>query len=99
MSVNGIKITDVIVFPTKTTNLKSKIKAFAKVILNDQFTISGIRVIEGIHGPFIGFPQEYNKDDSKHYDICFPTTSELRSYISSQILDQYSQTLNLMAHA
>ena len=42
-------------------------------------------------------PQEYNKEAGKGYDICFPTTAELRSYINDQVLSQYAISLNLKA--
>lgn len=90
MSINGIEVTDVIVFPTKKKAEKDKMQAFAKIIINDQFVIKGIRIFEGPNGPFIRFPQEYNKEANKGYDICFPTTAELRTYMSDQVLAQYS---------
>ena len=43
------------------------------------------------------FPQEYNKAAGKGYDICFPTTAELRFYISEQVITQYSLTMNVQA--
>jgi stage V sporulation protein G len=95
MSINGIEVTDVIIFPVKNKTENSALHAFARVIINDQFIISGIRIFEGKNGPFIRFPQEYNKAAGKGYDICFPTTAELRTYISDQVLNQYSMSLNL----
>jgi stage V sporulation protein G len=97
MSINGLEITDVIVFPIKNKVENSSLNAFAKIIINDQFIISGIRVFEGKNGPFVRMPQEYNKEAGKGYDICFPTTAEFRTYISDQVLNQYSITLNVNA--
>jgi len=89
MSINGIEITDVIIFPVRRS--ESEVKAFARIILNDQFVISGIKVYESsIGSPFIQFPKEYNKESGKGLDICFPVTAELRAYISDQVLTQYS---------
>ena len=93
--VNGIKITDVVIYPFKPIPGKNNtIKAAAKVVLNDCFIISGIKVVEGKNGLFIAFPQEFSKDQEKHYDICYPITAELRSYFSARILDQFSTTIN-----
>jgi len=94
MSINGIEITDVIVFPVKKRVESSSLRAFVRIILNDQFIINGISVIEGKHGPFVSFPKEYNKTEGKGYDICFPIAAELRSYISDQILSQYELVTN-----
>lgn len=90
MSINGLEITDVIIFPVKNKTGDSTVQAFARIILNDQFIVSGIRIIEGKNGPFISFPKEYNKQAGKGYDICFPITAELRTYICDQVLSQYS---------
>ncbi len=89
MGINGIEVTDVVVYPIKNKKENSKTVAFARIVLNDQFIISGVKIIEGVNGTFIAFPQEYNKKEGKGYDICFPTTAELRSYFSEQVLSQY----------
>ena len=97
MDVNGMKITDVIVYPVKRKlDAKSKLMAFAKVVLNDQFIIHGIRIYEGVNGAFMTFPQDYQKKnkDGKPYDICHPTTAELRNYIDEQVMAEYALTEN-----
>ena len=86
--INGLEITDVIIFPVKKKD--GTLKAFVKVIINDQLIISGIRIVEGRNGPFICFPQETNERDGKCFHVCFPITAELRSYMSDQILSQYA---------
>ena len=95
MSVNGIEVTDVIVFPaTRYAEEGSSLKAYVRIILNDNLIINGLRVIEGRNGPFVSFPQrEY--DDGKMYDVCFPITTELRMYIVDQVLSQYSISLHV----
>jgi DNA-binding cell septation regulator SpoVG len=93
MSINGLEVTDVIIFPLKHKIDNSSLSAFARIILNDAFIVSGVKIFEGKNGPFIKFPQEYNKAANKGYDVCFPITAELRNYISDQVLSQYSLTV------
>lgn len=95
MAINGIEVTDVIIFPVKRRDETSNLKAFARIVLNDVFIISGVKIFEGQGEPFMRFPQEYNKKAGKGYDICFPITAELRTYIADQVLSQYS--ISLMA--
>ena len=116
MSVNGIEVTDVIVFPTnrngrfletqwqhierfyKVHKKGSSLKAYVKIILNDNLIINGLMVIQGRKGPFVSFPQrEY--EDGKMYDVCFPITTELRMYIVDQVLSQYSISLHIEEEA
>lgn len=101
MDINGMKITDVIVYPVNRKSDKSKLYAFAKVVLNDQFIIHGIRIYEGANGAFMTFPQDYtNKNkEGKFYDICHPTTAELRNYINEQVMTEYTLTRNQENHA
>jgi stage V sporulation protein G len=92
MDINGMKLTDVVVYPISSP--ESKVVAFAKVVLNDQFIIHGIRIYEGVNGPFMAFPKDYRKKnrDGKPYAVCHPTTTKLREYISEQVLVEYAVT-------
>ena len=96
MTINGLEVTDVIIFPVKKKIKDNKLKAFAKIVLNDQMIINNIRIFEGIHGLFVKFPQEYNEKEQKGYDIVFPITAELRTYMMDQVLSQYSLCLSMM---
>lgn len=89
MSLNGIEITDVAIFPIKTPQEGSKLEAFVKVTLNGSFVVSGIRIVRGSKGLFLGFPQNYNKETKEAYDICFPVTADLRDAITSVVLHKY----------
>ena len=93
--INGMKITDVVVNHLRERDPDSKLFAFAKVVLNDQFIIHGVRIYEGVNGPFMTFPQDRSKEntDGKNYDMCHPTTAELRNYIHDQVLAEYELTL------
>jgi len=76
---------------------KDKLMAFAKVVLNDQFIIHGVRIYEGVNGAFMTFPQD-NSDKNKtgaKMDICHPTTAELRNYISEQVMAEYALTVSV----
>ena len=101
MNINGMKITDVVIYPVKNKSDKSKLTAFGKVVLNDSFIIHGLRVYEGVNGAFMTFPQDYNNKNSegKPYDICHPTTAELRNYISEQVMAEYALTVSVEAAA
>jgi len=93
MAINGMEITDVVVYPIKNKIEGSKLSAFAKIVLNDQFIVNGIRIIEGENGPFIAFPQDYKSENQKGYNICHPSTAKLQNYIRDQVLAEYSFTV------
>ena len=93
-TINGLEITDVIIFPVKHKCKQSNLLAFAKVVFNDQFLVTGIKILEGKNGPFIAFPVEYDRISGKNYDSCFPVTRELREYITDEIISQYNISLH-----
>ena len=64
--------------------------ARASVILNDQFQIRGLRIMEGENGLFVGYPMDpfYNGDDFR--SLCFPITRQLRERIEKCVLEKYS---------
>ncbi len=98
MAYNGIKITDVTVHPIAQNREGNSLQAFARVVLNDQFVINSIRVLNGKYGHFIAFPQDYKshekkkgteKEEKRAYSFCFPITKELHAYISHEILERF----------
>lgn len=86
---NGITVTDSAVFPIKNKQEGSKLVAMCKVTLNEVFVVSGIRLVEGKNGLFIGFPQNYDKNTEKGYDICFPLSADLRDEITSAVIRKH----------
>jgi DNA-binding cell septation regulator SpoVG len=89
MPNNGIEITEVNVHPIKNKQEGSPLEAFVRVVLNDQFAISSIKVVKGKFGRFVSFPRDYNKKEGKGYSLCYPITKTLQEYMSRRILDEY----------
>jgi DNA-binding cell septation regulator SpoVG len=89
MSVNGIEITEIQVHSLKKKDPDSHLQAFARVILNGQLCINGIRIVRGKFGPFISFPREFNRKEGKGYNLCYPITKPLQSHLSERILSQW----------
>lgn len=89
MSVNGIEITEIRVHPVKKKDAASSLEAFARVVLNGQLCINSIRVVRGKYGPFVSYPREYNRNEEKGYQFCYPITKSLQAYLSEQILNQW----------
>ena len=89
MSQNGIEITEIKVSPIKDKQSDSPLEAFVRVVLNGQFVISSIKVVKGKFGLFVSFPREYNRNEGKGYNLCYPITKPLQEYMSQRILDEY----------
>ena len=92
--MNQLKITEIYIFPVKNEIPNSTLKAYARVVVNDQLTISGIRIVEGKNGLFISFPQEFRKEDNRYFNLVSVTTIESRQYFNDEILDEYLSLSN-----
>ena len=89
-SVNRMKVTDVTIYNISKREPNSKLYAFAKIELNNQFIIHGIRIYEGDNGPFMTFPQDSGHPGIKDQKIvCHPTTAELRVHINEHVMAEY----------
>ena len=89
-----LAVTQVQVFPFKEVPSMGHIVGMASVILNDQFQIRGLRIMEGENGLFVGYP---NDPFYKGYDfrsLCFPITRQLREHIENCVLEKYSAAVD-----
>ena len=66
---------------TKLDNPESKLKALATIVLNGNFAVGGIKVIETEKGMYVAMPNHLGKD-KQYYDDCYPVTAEMRKAIN-----------------
>lgn len=86
-----MKITNVSI--RKSDREDSRMKAVASVLLDDEFAVHDIRIIEGTKGLFIAMPSR--KTSSGGYrDIAHPISQEVRTMFEKEILDAYEKSLN-----
>ena len=89
-----LSVTQVQVFPFKEGPSMGHMVGMASVILNDQFQIRGLRIMEGENGLFVGYPMDpfYKGDDFR--SVCFPMTRQLREHIENCVLEKYQASLD-----
>jgi len=85
-----MNVTDIKVFPFK--NGDGKFKAFAHIVLNGTLRLTGLKVVEGENGLFVGYPSEKGKD-GQFYDIVHPVTRETRNMIQDAVLANYEKAV------
>lgn len=86
-----LEVTGVRVYLRKPSK-KSNLLASAQIELNDEFVVTGLKVLDGKKGEFVVFPAEQWKDEEYH-DIAFPITKEAREMICDAVLDAYHEKL------
>lgn len=81
-----MNITDV-----KITLLQSgNTLALASVTFNNQFAVTGIKVMNGKKGLFVAMPQRKDKNGNYH-SIAFPTTKEFRKHLEQIIINEFNR--------
>ena len=68
-----------------------KTKALARVVLNDQMQLTGLRVVDGSNGLFVAYPNDPGYEGEDYRSLFYPVTKELRDTIESEVLAKYHE--------
>lgn len=68
---------------------KNNLKGFATVTLDDELVLTGIKIIKGSKGLFLGMPSTYWESDEEYHDIFFPVTADFREELTEQVIEAY----------
>lgn len=83
-----MKITSVSV--KKVEKEDSRMKGIATIVLDDQFAVHDIRIIEGDNGLFTAMPSRKTATGG-YRDVAHPINPEARNMIEKAILDAYNK--------
>lgn len=82
--ITNVKIN---LFNKKNNNLK----AFVQVELDSELVLTGIKLVKGNKGLFLGMPSQKWDSDEEYHDIYFPITGEFREELTEAVIDAYKQ--------
>lgn len=84
-----LAVTSVQVYPFREGAKLGKLLGLAQVVLNDQLTIRGLRIMDGENGMFVAYPNDpfYKGEDLR--STVFPITRALREHIENCVLEKY----------
>ena len=85
--MNTLTISNVQVYLIKEP--KGKLRAMARIVLADQLQLTGLRVYEGVRGPFVSYPNDPAYKGEDYRQIYHPLTNDLRVAIEKAILAEY----------
>ena len=74
---------------TLADNPCEKLQATADVVIDGQIGLTGLRVIEGINGLFVGYPTYPVYSGEDYVNIYFPVTKVCRKTIEDCVLREY----------
>lgn len=89
--MSGIELTAISVQPVKAEQFP--LIGFCRIVLNGEFVINGIRIVQGKAGVFISFPREYNNKTGEKAGICYPIKKELTDKMTREIMAVYNNEI------
>jgi stage V sporulation protein G len=73
--------------------LGTKTRALCRLILNDQFQLTGLRIVDGANNLFVAYPNDPNYKGEDYSSLMYPITRELRDHIEYVLLNAYYKAL------
>lgn len=70
------------------------IKAYADVVLDEKFCVTGIKIVEGPNGVFVSMPQKRRNGAFK--DVFFPINGEARQEFIGAVLSAYEASIQVV---
>lgn len=87
--IQPLVATQVQVFPMR--DAIGKTRALARVVLNDQLQLTGLRIMDGFMGLFVSYPNDPSYKGEDYRSIFYPITKELREHIETVVLAKYAE--------
>ena len=91
-----MKITNVTI--RRAEREDSRMRAIASVLLDDEFAVHDIRIIEGTKGLFIAMPSKKTATGG-YRDIAHPINPDVRKMLEDAIIAEYNNTDDGVAEA
>ena len=89
--MNKLKITKVSVYPVYSS--QDRLRALARVVINDALQLTNLRIYEGSEGLFVSYPIEFTQKGEEFRQIFYPLTREFREYVEEVVLAEYHATM------
>ena len=83
----SLKITDVRI---RSLNPEGRMKAVASVVLDGEFVVHDVRIVEGHNGLFVAMPSR-KTPEGDFRDIAHPITTECRERIQNSVLSAFNE--------
>lgn len=85
------RITNCQVYPVREP--MGKLKAYARIVLDDEVQWTKLRVYEGTHGLFVSYPNDPETKGEDYRQLYYPLTRELRNHVEQVVLAEYGKLL------
>lgn len=72
---------------------EGKVRAIVSIILDGEFAVHDLKVIEGVERLFVAMPNR-RSEDGRFQDIVHPISMEARAQIEGAILEKYEEAIS-----
>lgn len=93
LAFDCLAVSEVRIFPFKEGPSLGRMKALAEIVLNDQFIVRGLRIMESENGLYISYPVDPFVKGDEYKSICDPITRQLREHIENTVLEKYTERM------
>lgn len=83
-----MQITNLQVFPIREP--QGKLRAYARVLLDDQLQLTSLRLYDGANGLFVSYPNDPAHKGEDYRQVFYPVTRELRDAIELAVINEYN---------
>ena len=84
-----LSVTSVQLYPFRDGKHPGKILGLATVVLNDQICIRDLRIMDGVNGLYVAYPNDPFVNGEGMRSIVFPMTRALREHVENCVLEKY----------
>jgi stage V sporulation protein G len=71
---------------------EGKVRAVVSIILDGDFAVHDLKVIEGVERLFVAMPNR-RSEDGRFQDIVHPISTEARTHLESIVLEKYKEAI------
>ncbi|MGL1901944.1 MAG: SpoVG family protein [Fibrobacterales bacterium] len=89
--IAGLTITHISIYPVSRS--EGRLRALARVVLNDVLQLTNLRVYDGSNGLFVSYPVEFTQKGEEFRQIFYPVKKDFREYVECEVLNEYSNVL------
>lgn len=75
---------------------EGKVRAIVSIIVDGDFAVHDLKVIEGVERLFVAMPNR-RSEDGRFQDIVHPISTEARGQLETVILEKYNEALEAQA--
>ena len=91
--VNGLRITEVRVYPFKDSPSLGHLRGLAQIVLNGCLLIRALRVMDGPNGLFVAYPLDPFYKGEEFKSIVTPMGDDFRSLVERTVLVKYEELI------